>query len=423
MTAIAKPKLDTPKTPMSKIEPSFIDDIFGIPRDGSNIQDDETDTYPGTDGDKEKGAKIPFTEKVADLSKEIKLAVSAANNLIENPMEKAVIKKESASQSSKKDDIETAIKSAIPSDPKSPNLMFGDIFATTVTVEKEEPKASPKPTVPRLEDAVRLEAKTLVKAESETETRHESASIDQVKTDSTQQSQILPSKKSEPLNIADKQHIRWKLSSPSPKFDYFYSQKRESLEDDLLVGGELDFDKSFKELEDSHVDVTVGETFQAELVAKQIQQVQKWRDRVKLVQLRVNRQYFIWARVMDLFGGLLARIEDVRGVEKREGIKHEHMYDMHVYFGLLESLHKSVTAVMANLDGAFECLSRQVTITMPMKDADRYSTGPKPLTPQLQRFDGLKTQSNGSGSIPASRSKEAGEPAESQTKSGWGIVG
>jgi hypothetical protein len=86
---------------------------------------------------------------------------------------------------------------------------------------------------------------------------------------------------------------------------------------------------------------------------------------------------------------------------------------MEHYFCSLKALHKASEQIMRTLDGAFECLSRQVTVVLPMKEIERYGAAPssqpinatKPATPALRKYDRLgggnsapNDDSNGSSS-------------------------
>jgi RNAse (barnase) inhibitor barstar len=56
--------------------------------------------------------------------------------------------------------------------------------------------------------------------------------------------------------------------------------------------------------------------------------------------------------------------------EKQEGVVMEHMGDMVKYYSQLEALHASVDAVSRNLDNAFDCVSRQITLCLPVAGKD-----------------------------------------------------
>lgn len=424
---------------MSKVDKAFIDDIFGIPRDGSNIADDDNgESYNGKGG-KGNATVIPFEEKVTEVAAEI--AKAAAGTLPveaavaqEKAPEKSQTKKESVAVPLKKENVANVAKAAIPADPQATTSMFGDIFGdveATKVEKKVERKNEPKKdeddgsaVQPILAPVAPKNPPTLAVAKEEPKVETKATTNVPVKTveeDLGIKAQTQPSPSSAPIIIAGKalKHP-WVTTPPSPKYQRFYEAKRDALVGSLLKGGELPFDQYYSELENANVDVTVGEQFNAELVCTKMSECQKHRERIKQIQLRVNRQFFQWERHMDLFEGLLSRIEYERG--KQEGVKYEHMYDMESYFGELKSLHKSIDNVMRVLDAAFECLSRQVTITMPIKESERYTTSPKPMTPTLSRYDGLKTQANNGSPLTSVKPKEAGTPAEpNPTKSAWDL--
>lgn len=423
---------------MSKVDKAFIDDIFGIPQDGSNIGDDDNgEAYTNKSGGKKDAPLVPFEEKVTEVTADIVKAVAgtpsvAATVAQEKAPEKPQIKKETVTTPPKKEDVEIAAKSAIPADPQATTSMFGDIFGDVETKKvekKEEPKKDdenggaakpiPAPVAPKNPPTVVAKEEPKVEENVTPTVPVKTVEAEDLGTKAQQQ----PSPSSAPIMIAGKPTKHpWVLGSPAPKYNTFYQAKRDALVGALLKGGELPFDQYYTELEEANVDVSVGEQFNAELVCHKMAECQRHRERIKQVQLRVNRQYFQWERHMDLFGGLLARIEYERGEEKRNGIRYEHMYDMESYYGELKSLHNSIDKVMKVLDSAFECLSRQVTVTMPIKDVERYTTSPKPYSAALSKYDGLKTQANSGSPLTSTKPKEAGTPAEpNPTKSAWDL--
>jgi hypothetical protein len=397
---------------MSKVSTSDIDDIFGIPRDGSNIvDDDDGDVY---NSGKTETQKVAFEEKAKELAEEVTQKIEAKT---EPKVEKSTTeKKVDKPKSEKKEDVETSLKSVIPT-----TKSFDDLFEDDEKKTPEPPKAEPvKPAI--VEESKPVEPVVVEPVVEAKVPKAESVGVmdpkGQVETDDASTKANEPQRQpSVPLNTTNKsrKHV-WKLDCPSAKYNYFYKEKRDALENMLLVGGELDFDKIFAELEGASVDVSVGETFVPDLICKKLEEVQRFRDRIKQLQLQVNRQYFHWERAMELFDGLLRRTEYDKF--KQDGVMYEHMYDMEMYHSDLKSLHRSIDTVSRTLDGAFECLSRQVTITMPMKEvSDRYSNGPRAMTPQLSKFDGLKTHANGGGSKPTVATKEGPKGLEPEV--GW----
>ena len=145
------------------------------------------------------------------------------------------------------------------------------------------------------------------------------------------------------------------------------------------------------------------------------------RERLKEMQIQISTQYFLWKRCIVLMRGKLARTESDKPVIKQEGVCYEHMRDMEFYYSDLEGLHDAVEKVGKTLDGAFDCLSRQVTICLPLKSIERYGNTETPesetkphrpahvsapetpkggeskvdeLDDELDEFDSLKTSSD-----------------------------
>jgi len=171
-------------------------------------------------------------------------------------------------------------------------------------------------------------------------------------------------------------------------YDSFYRQKKIVL-DSCLIGGQVQFSLWKKELEEASVDV-VSEVFDQQVIIKQMEEVQQFRNRVKYIGVRVNNQYFLFDRFTPLLRGYLARIQYLKPVLKQDGLILEHMGDVEMYFERLRGLHKSVADTEKNLAAAYEMLSRKVTICMELPPAERYSK-PEEKTykfqSQLQRVE------------------------------------
>lgn len=161
----------------------------------------------------------------------------------------------------------------------------------------------------------------------------------------------------------------WDTENDNPKFNNFYEEKK-SLLAEILPGNILPFKNLMNELRESYVDIS-HPTFDTETASKKMEHVQKVRDRVCQIGIDCNQQYYLWKRGIELMHGLLARTQYEKPAAKQDGLIYEHLQDMEMYFRKLESLHFSVEAVIRNLDCAFECLSRRVTIAMPTRPIER----------------------------------------------------
>jgi hypothetical protein len=164
----------------------------------------------------------------------------------------------------------------------------------------------------------------------------------------------------------------WNVNSKDLSFASFYEMKKDALSSWLLPGGEINFIHTHDELVNAKVDLSTIEFGDLHAMFDALKGVQHWKDRVVEISLRVNAQYYSWKRAIDLFRGTLARMHYEKPAEKQDGVVMEHMGDMIRYFSQLESLHANVDAIVRNLDNAFDCISRQITVSLPQitKDTD-----------------------------------------------------
>jgi len=164
--------------------------------------------------------------------------------------------------------------------------------------------------------------------------------------------------------------IKWLFKSPSILYDIFYKQKKELI-NEFLVGGQIKFEKWLEELRNSHVNVSES-TYDLKRIQTMMESIQMYKERVKEIQISCNSQYYVWDRFIELLKGSLSRIHYEKPTIKQEGVYHQHMRDIEVYYLRLKSLNKTAEQVMKNLDAAFECLSRKVTIILSNKELERY---------------------------------------------------
>lgn len=385
--------------PTAEITSDLVLDIFNIKRDGSNIVDEEDDDVVGGIVDPHAG----FSEK----AKELNATISTIGNgkVVEQKPEPVKEEKKEVPAMAQKTNIEDAVRKAVP------NKLFGDIFE-----DDDKPEGEVKPPEPLTTPVATLSIAPPVEKPKEVmeETTEEAAQ---------QQDSVAPDNEahqpSAPMSetLSDPNGHSWKLTSPAPKYEKLYEEKRELLSKHLLKGGEIPFQKFYEELNNVSVDTNVP-TWDTEEIGRRIGEVQKWRDRVKFIQLRVNSQYFVWSQILKILPGVLKLVEYERG--KNEGIVYEHLNDFTIYFGHLEGLYESCAIVSKNLDGAYNSLSRQVAIQQPLQEFERSSHSPRPLSPQAQRWDGLKHANNAGASAPA-QPKEAGKTAKPQDTT-WGDV-
>jgi hypothetical protein len=426
------------------VSQSEIEDIFGIPKQNRSIQDDDDEDVAS--GDAKAEASVPFTEKAAEVSKAIADVGSASPSTAENtPTSKPAQPKTVGGMFDDLFEEDTKPKAKVVEPPPPTPQVLPEATAPTPEPKPEpkpeskpEPKVeikTPLPEVPKQAKVVAEDKKPempIPQPKNAAEVNFEAAPVPPSapvknipkppekkkvlaveKADEEKDSEDDSEDENDDIDTSSNLDLDedwaasdgWRLTSPSPKYKRFYSEKALALGDggrSILPGGAVDFKARFKELADLSCDITV-QTNDLDAIHQKMQVVQNLRERCKQIQVHTTQQYYLWERYIDLFHGVLTRIEYARG--KQEGLNFEHMVDMEHYFCSLKSLHRGADQVMKTLDGAFECLSRQVTIALPMKDIDRHgsaTSAPRQITPEQRKYDALGTSS--SSSKPAAKS-------------------
>ena len=172
------------------------------------------------------------------------------------------------------------------------------------------------------------------------------------------------------VHIPYEKNIPWRMKSPSSMWDRFYSQKIQTVKN-CMVKGELDFDALADELSQTTIDIA-AETFDKDEIMKQMEKVQLFRERVKLISIRVNAQYFLFKRFYALLEGHLASTLYVKPQVKQGGLMIEHLGDIGLYLGKLEGIYDSVKKTEDVLKNCYDTLSRKVTICMELKLREIY---------------------------------------------------
>ena len=193
--------------------------------------------------------------------------------------------------------------------------------------------------------------------------------------------------------------VSWLTKPPSDKYASFYEEKAETLEY-IISGGHIPFDNYKSELRDARVDLDV-QTHDTDEIYNRMKLVQLHKERLNEISLHVNEQYYAWDRFIELMRGQLARIDQEKNAERRNGVVFQHMRDMEFYYVELKFLHNQIGLVMKNLDSAWETLNRKVTIALSnlnQKEPERYGNPQKGIVNNAQS----KTIQNSSQSEPKS---------------------
>lgn len=319
------------------IDDKELEEIFGIPQDGSNISDEsQDDTYVNVCGS--KGSES-FDDEITKLFKD------------------------SCSKNVKKDEIQK-VKAPIQCEEEdtSSNVEHSDMRA-------KNDKDGISESVELLGDKI-LQQTSSEKVDVQSESRDSSIVFSKTKKEF------------------------WKIDNSDPVFNRFYSYKKDSLRDWLLVGGHIDFDKINTKLIESRVDLSSVNFADFSTLFDILKQIQMYKDRITQIEITCNNQYFCWKRAIELFQGLLAQCYYEKPAAKQDGVVFEHMVDFVNYFTRLESLHHNIQSVIKNLDQAFDTVSRQITISMPSRDFESVENRANKSVQNLSQNDFNKSSKN-----------------------------
>lgn len=221
-------------------------------------------------------------------------------------------------------------------------------------------------------------------------------------------------KSSTKINKTSSIYDDWKLDSPCEDMNIisFYAKKAEMLEY-MLHGGKMPFDKWESELKNAYIDLSDHtKLYDLDQLYAKMLQVQQKKDRVQQISIECNSQYYPWDRMLDLLRGLLAKASTAKNAQARDGVVFEHLRDFELYFSRLKMFHNSASMVLKNLESAYDCLSRQVTILLSRGEQDvdsrvvstssksinsksnnqSLSLYPEPEEPKSSYYDGLSSK-------------------------------
>ena len=358
-----------------------LSDIFNdIPVDGSNIKDDDDDdngydNLGGTSG-------LTFADKVAELSEKVSVAPSVkALPIAEQAKAEPVVKEPAKSvtpaatpvATSTPKDTEALLKAAVASTPVHVSDPAGEVVFETSSAPTVQP------VVP--EEKGSLETVTTLISEEKIADKECMGEVEKTPVEETEESdseqsettvEVAQKVKGDELpNDDDFDPEAWHLTPPSPKFTEMYLAKRRAI-GYMLPGGKLPFERFEREIEEANINPNTV-TYDLNELYERMQDIQGYKHRVLDIKLQAEHQFFLWKRHMEMFRGWAARVEGAKGAAV-EGVAYQHLWDWEKYWGQLESLAKTSEGVMRTLEGAYDCLSRQVTIILDSNRANRDGT-------------------------------------------------
>jgi len=173
--------------------------------------------------------------------------------------------------------------------------------------------------------------------------------------------------------------IVWNTVSPTELYDGFYAIKTDHI--NKFSGGEqLNFEKLYSDLFGAKVD-TSTEVLDQGILTHKMDEVMHCIERVAMIQVQINQQYFVWKRFVELLRGALARVSYLKPVLKQDGLILEHMGDVEFYADRLAAIKDSADKVMKTLQMAFESLSRKVSIMLTVQSKHTTRMAPNSYSP------------------------------------------
>lgn len=351
-----------------------LDDIFNIPRDGSNIAEDDLQeaAYADASGGDIQTSFLKKASELNDKLSAIPTAVQEKIQYVDMPQKqdepKSTRTEEPPKQAPKPEEVVNHVEKIVskPAVEKQSDESMRSIISEAVSAAKsahsESVSVAPKPT------ASAENSESPVHEEGEHEVRSQLPDVSGTENIHTQEF------------IGVENEDDWLLESPAPRYSNFYLEKKKMLPK-LLRGGKLPIESFSSELNAIKIDTTV-DMYDHINIANKMNEIRKWQTRIMEIRGRVLSQYFRWKRAIELWRGILAKAEYSKPAIAQEGTVYNHMRDMEMYFTDLEYLYEFTENLLKNLDGSFDSLSRQVTLSMPLKNVERYEQSATPTVTQ-----------------------------------------
>lgn len=362
---------------MSKISEE-LNDIFNIPRDGSNIKVEDDSQEGAYASVVNSNSNVPFSEKASIVSQKIKEVARPQEEVeyVSQPPsvvteEKVAVKPAEVKVETPKPLVQTSMEAS-----KHVNTEPEAILTKALSVKDNERSENiSMDTKPAIRDTDGDESEDSDDA-SEVRPEHEHTEG----SDEHASSKVISCTEN-----AD----GWLVESPAPKYNQFYLEKSWMIPR-LLRGGKVPVDKYRKELSEAYVDTKV-EMYDLELIAQKMTEIRGWQTRVLQIRGHVLAQFHAWKRAVELFHGVLARAEYAKPAICQQGLIYNHMRDMEMYLADLQYLHDFSKEMLGNLMSHFDSLSRQVTLSMPLKGVERTEYAVEtPMPPALNLPDSPK---------------------------------
>jgi hypothetical protein len=314
-----------------------LDSIFDIPKDGSNIKEEADESqetsYAAVINDKEVET---FEQKASKLHKA--LAKDAPPHNVEYISKEDSNGKEQQTQQAQK--IEPQKAAASRSEASFEKIL-------TQAIRPNEP----------------VSVEVLPVVQKQTVDNQTADVCEDDGDENTQRSSV--SEEVSQLEVANQKpdNQGWLLTSPSPMYNHFYTQKGMLIMSITRTGSQLPIDQMLAELKSSYVNTNV-ELSDLQGMYDKLTQIQNYLDRVVQIKILATGQCSATKRGVELLRGVLAKVCYEKPAARQDGVNYDHMRDLEMYACRVESLEQSAKDVYHNLLEAKEILSRKISVAI-----------------------------------------------------------
>lgn len=325
-----------------------LEDIFNVPKNGSNIKDDDESSETSYVEVEAVADNMSFDQKAQIINEKIAKDAPPVEASKGNPNP---ISTEVSSNVSK------PTQPVEPAKPIASKNSFEEILSNSVS-NKDTAKSPVLPVV--LQQTINSENNKLAKeSEDDDEVRSEPESV-------TSSNEIIYDQK--PNDDG------WLLTPPSPMYAHFYEQKSAFIRNITTNGRPIDIDKLTFELKNSFVRTNLDLTDLLGM-SDRLTKVQDLLDRVVQIKIQATSQCSATKRGVELLRGVLAKVSYEKPAARQDGVIYDHMRDIEMYASRVESLEQASKDVYHNLLEAKEILSRKISIALELLKQQNITDG------------------------------------------------
>jgi hypothetical protein len=316
---------------MSKSISECLDEIFNIPKDGSNIKEEADESQETSYADViSVNESETFEEKAKKLT----------NNLSKDAPPVDVIYVDKEEMSNEQEKIAEKQKERSTEEDKLEKILTNSVRSQQ-SISMEVLPVVQKSTLDN--QATKLE-------EDDGDTTPERTDVNQQNTTPIHETH-LPNENG------------WLLTSPYPMLNNFYAQKAFLITSITKTGKQLPIPKLLEELQKSYVNTSV-EMSDLHGMYNKLTDIQNFLDRVVQIKILATAQCSATKRSVELLRGLLAKVCYEKPAARQDGVNYDHLRDIEMYACEIESLEQAAKDIYHNLLEAKEILSRKISVSI-----------------------------------------------------------